>query len=165
MKNSQKLFSLAMLVCLTVAMFSCSKDEEEGVDIAAGIVGQWEIESTELLLAGTPVESYIEQTAQQSGLPVETIKATLGDALDLDLQGNFHFTEDNKFTGTLGKEEMEGTWATEGQNLILTDSKGVEQKFVVKSLKEDSAMLSQTSTQGDGATAVESEVILHIKSK
>ena len=57
MKIVQKLFSMAMLMCMAITMFSCSKDEEEAIFAEADLMGKWEITSSDYLMNGVPFES------------------------------------------------------------------------------------------------------------
>lgn len=162
MKNLQKLFSMAMLGCMAAALFSCSKDEEENFDVEVGIVGEWEIESSEMLINGQSYDAYIEQAAQQAGMSADDFKDSFG--ATLDTEGNFHFMEDKKFTGTIEGDSMVGTWSANDKKLILEYGDGDDQEFIVKSLNSNKAILSIQDLEGI-TPELKIEILLHIERK
>ena len=118
MKNVQKLFSMAMLMCMAITMFSCSKDEEETIFAEADLMGEWTITQTE------------------------------GDDDSFNFyrkESTYEFMADNKYTSEREygqKFTMEGTWKLEsGKTLVLTDEDGNEEKFAIKSLDSNKAIL------------------------
>ena len=136
MKNLQKLFSMAMLVCLTVTLFSCSKDEEEAVFAEADIMGSWTITQTE---------------GDDDSFNFYQKKTT------------FEFMEDSKYTANKkfnGVEySQEGTWELkDGKTLILTDEDGEEEMFIVQSLNGETAVFVSSGMPNlPGASTIEVE--------
>ena len=164
MKNLQKLFSMTMLVCMAVAMFSCSKDDEENLDVEVGIVGEWKIESTEMLINGQSYDAYIEQAAKQAGMDVEAFQEFFGEAFEVE--GDFRFMEDKKFDGEVEGETIEGVWSADGKKLVLEyeeDGEQESEEFIVKSLDSSSAVLSSTEVEEEGGVKIEIESILRLK--
>ena len=159
MKNVQKLFSMAMLVCMAITMFSCSKDEEEDLAVEVGIIGQWEIESTETLINGQS----IAKIAEQAGMSEEEYKKSFGMAFDQE--GEFNFMEDKKFEGEYEGSDIAGTWKADGKTLILEYEDGDQREFVVKSLKSTTGALSSIETVSAGQVESKTETILHIEKK
>ena len=169
MKIVQKLFSMAMLMCMAITMFSCSKDEEEDLAVEVGIIGKWEIESTEMLINGQNIESFITQLAEQTGRSEEELKEEYSHEEE-DGKGTFEFKSDKTF---LGKKEdsstaSKGVWAAgENRSLIIQYEGQEEVTLTVTSLKSDKATLVFTyeniETFGDTEYKFTYERFTHLK--
>ena len=152
-----------MLVCMAVAMLSCSKDEEENLDVVVGIIGDWEIESSEMLVDGQSLDTYVENAARQAGISIEDYKESFGDVFG-DVEGSFKFMEDKKFTGKIEDDAIAGTWSADGKALTLSYDDGDNQEYLVKSLNSTNAILSTKDLEGL-APELKMEFLYHIKKK
>ena len=150
---------MAMLVCMAVALFSCSKDEEEELDIETGIVGNWESTSADLLINGMSIDEFAKQIAQISDSSEEDIKEEYGIG---ELKSTYEFTEDNNFTETIeGEGTSKGTWKVGPNRMItLTYSQGHPSEFQVKSLKSNSATIVFVDTDSEMDNGQELDVKL-----
>lgn len=172
MKNWQRMFSMAMLVCVAVATFSCSKDGEE-LGVEAGIVGKWEISSVEELIDGQSPEKFVEQMAQQLGITVEEFEEEYGDFASFanDVQGTLEFKDDKTFTEVINDDEERGSWNAGSDRTLemkYEDEFGYQiYTLDVRTLKSNSASLSFSHTDeeeiGDSEMEINFEVILHLK--
>ena len=137
---------MAMLVCLAIAMFSCSKDDEE-LGVEAGIVGEWEVVSNEQLINGKDALTFIEEFAEQTDQSVEDLKERF-DYEEDDTEGVgaiIVFNSDNTFEEK-DDDTSKGTWrAGEDRTLIMQykdEFVEYEITYGVKSLNSDNASLS-----------------------
>ena len=172
MKNLQKLFSMTMLVCMAVAMFSCSKDEEE-LGVEAGIVGKWEISSIENLVNGQSPDRFVTQMAQQLGISVEEFEEEYGDfdGFDEEVSEIFQFNEDQTYVEIINDNKGEGTWSAGVDRTLevkYENAAGYETYvYDVKTLKSDRASLSLSGTDkeriGDSEMDINFEFIVHLK--
>ena len=140
MKNLQKLFSIAMLVALVATLFSCSKDEEAEIDTEAGIIGKWEITSTQLLLNGQNPDNF----AQVLGMtPEEFRKAYELDGIEVE-DGSMEFMSDKRFEAEGGYGEGKGTWSVDANKSLVMDYDGSDAVITntITSLTANSATLS-----------------------
>ena len=114
---------MAMLVCMAVAMFSCSKDEEEAVFAEADIMGTWTISSQDYKVNG------------------ESLTGGEGFTIGYDEGSTLSIMEDKKYEITVEDYTYEkGTWAFDGRNtLTLTDSNDGVVTYQIRSLSEESA--------------------------
>ena len=147
MKNVQKLFSMAMLMCMAITMFSCSKDEEETIFAEADIVGNWEITSSDYLVNGASFES-------GEGFTVGYEEGT-----------EFSIMDDKSYT--IASEEYtyeEGNWTFEGKNTItIVDSNKETKKYEVRSLSKESATFYSSSVDNSLGVEIKSEETLKLK--
>ena len=163
---------MAMLVCMAVALFSCSKDEEE-LGVEAGIVGKWEISSIEELVNGQSPDKFVEQMAQQLGISVEEFEDKYGDFNEYEdeVEGTIEYKDDKTFCEHIEDDEKaKGTWSA-GENRTLkmkyAGETTYEVTYDVKSLKSNNASLSISFTDteeiGDEEMEIDFEVIIHLK--
>ena len=140
MKNLQKLFSMAMLVCLTLAMFSCSKDEDEIVVTEADVMGEWSVTSVDSDLSLSDLAN-MDFTDLFSN---EDISLTPGYTVTFD--------EESKLTVGMVVSSFDGIWKLDGKSLYL--SREAEQdgtEYVIQSINQESAVLIQPVTSGDAS--------------
>ena len=175
MKNLQKLFSMAMLVCMAVTMFSCSKDDEE-LGVEAGIVGKWKVTSTETIVNGMSADAFIKQLAEQTGVSEEEVRNN--DYLDYENSNEdagtiVEFSSDNSLIVKENDDEdnSEGTWrAGENRTVIMkfTNEYGSSEiTYDVKSLKSNTATLSIKEERVvefmEEEFEIEDEYLIHMK--
>ena len=176
MRNLQKLFSMAMLVCMAVTLFSCSKDDEE-LGVEAGIVGKWEISSLEQLINGQSPSTFVEQMAKSLGISVEEFEEEYGDfsTFKAEVEGIMEFKDNKTFFQNIEGQTSEGIWSA-GEDRMLEmrykdeESSEIETEthtYNVKSLTSNSAALSQKDIDaeeiGGKEMDVEFEFIIHLK--
>lgn len=140
MKNLQKLFSMTMLVCMAIAMFSCSKDEEEIVVTEADVMGTWNVTSVDSDLSLSDFAK-VDFTTIFSG---EDISLTPGYTLTFD--------EESKLTVGVVINSFDGIWKLDGKSLYLSkeeEEDGTE--YVIQSINQESAVLIQPVTSGDAS--------------
>lgn len=145
MKNLQKLFSMAMLVCMAVAMFSCSKDDEETAYIEDDLIGSWTISNAEITLIGTDTDMNTETYLENSMLL---------------------FSSDNTYEIRIQAADVafeEGSWKLENKNVILTNNfTKLGKKYEIKALTEEGSTLyhKQTTKVGNSEIGYTETVIL-----
>lgn len=137
---------MTMLVCMAIAMFSCSKDEEEEISFAKDdLVGTWTISTAEIKVIGMGDDMDIKTYPENSVLL---------------------FSSDNTYeikTEAAGATYQEGSWKLEEKNVILTDKitkigKSYEIKVLTK--EESTLYYKQTTKVGDSEMGHEETVIL-----
>ena len=144
MKNLQKLFSMAMLVGLTVTMFSCSKDDEVAVFAEADIMGTWRISSSDLKLNGVSddnISSWYEE----------------GSTIEIMEDKKYEISKDDRVY-------EEGTWSFDGKStLTLTDSSDDATPFQIKSLNKEAATLYSYEEESLLGFEIKSEQTINLK--
>jgi hypothetical protein len=145
MKNLQKLFSMAMLVCMAVAMFSCSKDDEEITYSDDSLIGEWTIIDAEIKIIGI-----------DSGMDAKTYPEN----------SILMFSSDNTYkimTQPANVAFDEGSWTLEGKNVILTNKlTKMGKSYEIKALTDEGSTLyhKQTSKLGDSEVGYSETVVL-----
>ena len=147
MKNVQKLFSMAMLMCMAITMFSCSKDEEEAIFAEADLMGEWKITSSDYLVNGAPFES--------------------GEGFTVGYEEGAKFSIMDDKSYTIASEEYtyeEGTWTFDEKNIITTVNSNKEtKKYEVRSLNKESATFYSSSVDDSFGVEIKSEETLKLK--
>ncbi len=151
MKNLQKLFSTTLVVCLAITLFSCDKEDEQ-LSTEVGIVGKWQIESTDIMIDGKSYEAYIEESIselkQQLG---DNYSETMGDAIRASLDEfdpnsafentTIEFKSDKTVIVTDEDGSGTGTWVADGKQLTINFD-DESQKYTVRSLTNSQASLA-----------------------
>ena len=123
-----------MLVCMAVAMFSCSKDDEVKYT-EADILGKWNITSATPDIKVSDIEKIDSE---------EVFK-------DVLVQGSTLTFEEDEFSLDLLITLAEGSWKLNGEKLYLSrksdgdkDKNGTE--YVIQSMNKEKAVLLQPIT-------------------
>lgn len=157
---------MAMLMCMAVALLSCSKDDEE-LGVEAGIVGKWEIASVDVLINGQDFSQYAEEMAKAMGITVEEFKDDFGDE-EINVKGNIEFKSDKSFTAEFDGGKSSGTWSAGDNRTLVMDYAGNSsddvEKYTVVSLKKSSASLSIVDNGDEwNGEGIKYEMILRLK--
>lgn len=125
MKNLQKLFSMTLLVCMAVAMFSCSKDDEEVSYTQDDLIGNWSVLSSEMATigGGTDVATPTYPENSVFMISADSKYSIMTEAADFSYQS--------------------GTWKLEeGKTVVITENAlKTTKRFEIKSLNKESATL------------------------
>lgn len=158
---------MAMLVCMTATLFSCSKDEEE-LSIESGIVGIWEVSSVEILVDGKSEDTFVKEMVEITNLSKAEIME-LYDLGDDESEGNIEFRKDKKYftEDEEGGYDERGTWRSGENKALILDLETYSVEFTVKSLKSNAAILSIVRTQNEEIEGkeynVEMEQLIYLK--
>ena len=135
---------MAVLVCMAVAMFSCSKDDEEAVFAEADIMGTWTISSSDLKVNGVSDESI-------SSWYVE------GSILKIMEEKEYEVSKDDYIY-------ERGSWSFDGKStLTLTDSDDEATPFQIKSLNNEAATLYSSVEESFLGVELKSEQTINLK--
>ena len=138
---------MAMLVCMAVALFSCSKDEEVIISATpADVMGTWTVTSSDIDVKG------VEISDQQKALLVLLTEAE-GNIFKFEDGGKFVKESKNLLLTTANTDNNstyteEGSWQLNGgKTLILTNEDDEKTTYEIRSLNAESATIVEVASE------------------